>query len=168
MKPNATLWERFEGWFCQPIEKLKECPEGNGAFLALSAALFLCERYYRTLTNTHEGQQDSQPFLDVAAHDLAVDPEMFNIFWRVYRHGIQHQGMPRQWVADGCTYRWNMSAAFSAKPTFHSVSPTIQEIRIDPWKFADLIKRKYQDHPELLRNATVHAFGAVVQIAERP
>lgn len=164
MKPDATLWERFDGWFCQPIEKLKKCPEGNGAFLAMSAALFLCERYYRTLTETQEGQKDSQPFLDAAARDLAIDPEMFKMFWKVYRHGIQHQGMPREWIIDGYTYRWNMSAAFSAKPTFHNFAATTKEIRIDPWKFADLIKEKWQNHPELLQKATVHVFGEVVQI----
>jgi len=46
MKPGASLIDRFNGWFVEPIEKLKELPEGDGGFLALSAALFLCERYY--------------------------------------------------------------------------------------------------------------------------
>jgi len=164
MKPDATLWERFDGWFSQPIEKLKECPEGNGAFLAMSAALFLCERYYRTLTDTQDGQKDSQPFLDAAARDLAIDPEMFKMFWKVYRHGIQHQGMPKDRKECDCAYRWNMSAAFSAKPTFHDIEATTKEIRIDPWKFADLIKEKWQHNPDLLQKATLHAFGEVIQI----
>jgi len=37
MKPGASLMERFDGWFIKPIEKLKEIPEGDGGFLALSA-----------------------------------------------------------------------------------------------------------------------------------
>jgi len=32
MKPGASLMERFDGWFVQPIEKLKELPEGDGGF----------------------------------------------------------------------------------------------------------------------------------------
>lgn len=167
MKQNATLWQRFDGWFCKPIEKLKECQEGDGGFLAMSAALFLCERYYRTLTDTHEGQTDSGPFLDAAAQDLGVDSALFRIFWKVYRHGIQHQGMPRRLEKNGITYRWHISAACSAIPTFHMISARAQEIRIDPWKFADLIKSKYGDNPEILKKATVHAFGEVIRIAEQ-
>ena len=64
--------ERFYGWFILPIEKLKELPEGDGGFLALSAALFLCERYYRALTNTlHEkGIRDDETFKIEAAKEI--------------------------------------------------------------------------------------------------
>jgi len=166
MRPHATLWERFEAWFCRPIEKLKECPEGDGGFLAMSAGLFLCERYYRTLTNTHEGQPESEPFLEAAARDLGLDSAEFRIFWTVYRHGIQHQGMPRRFEQNGITYRAHMDAAFPARPTFHRVDATVREIRIDPWKFADLIKGKYQENPDVLKQATVHAFGEVMEETE--
>jgi hypothetical protein len=163
MRPHATLWERFEGWFCQPIEKLKECPEGDGGFLAMAAGLFLCERYYRTVTNTHEGQQDSSTFLDAAARDLGVDPDRFRIFWKVYRHGIQHQGMPKRFKQNGITYLWHIDTAFPATPTFQTVNATVQEILLDPWKFADLIRRKYQENPNVLDKATMHAFGEVTE-----
>src|SRR5688572_30425857 len=95
MQPGATLWTRFEGWFWKPIEKLKECHQGDGAFLAMSASLALCERYYRTVTNTHEGQKDDLTFRKAAAKDLGVEYWKFEIFWKVFRHGIQHQGMPK-------------------------------------------------------------------------
>lgn len=39
--------KRFVRWFVVPFAKLKEIPDGDGAFLALSMGLFLCERYYK-------------------------------------------------------------------------------------------------------------------------
>ena len=163
MKPGANFIERFDGWFVKPIEKLKELPEGDGGFLALSAALFLCERYYRTLTNTHEGQRDDKAFKVEAAKDLGLELEDFNCFWQVYRNGIQHQGMPRRFVDDknNVTYGWNMDRRFSAVPTIYAIDAQKREIRLNPWKFAELMISKFRGHPSILENATLHAFGEV-------
>ena len=162
MKPGATLGERFEGWFCTPIDKLKECPEGDGVFLAMSAALFLCERFYRTQTNTHEGQGGNLAFQEAAAADFGIDLEKFEIFWKVFRHGIQHQGMPKKLTDEtGMSYTWRIDSAYPALPTFVTASARTIEIRIDPWKFADLIKNKYRSNPSVLQNAVTHAFGEV-------
>lgn len=161
MKPKASLEERFDGWFVQPIEKLKELPEGNGGFLALSAALFLCERYYRTLTNTHEGSNDNNSFKVEAAKDMRLELNEFRVFWKVYRDGIQHQGMPRRFVKDGVTYRWQMDGSFNAIPQIHIIDAHTQAIRLDPWKFAVLVIGKFKANPTILEKATLHAFGEV-------
>jgi hypothetical protein len=186
MKPNATLWDRFEGWFWKPIEKLRECPEGDGAFIAMSASLALCERYYRTVTNTHEGQKDllsykrsgakntddevwkperqrdDISFRRAAAKDLGIEDWKFEIFWQVFRHGIQHQGMPKRYEdRNKVTYRWQIAAGFPSLPDFHVVNLHLQVIRIDPWAFAEIICKKYRANPAILHNATVHAFGEV-------
>jgi len=162
MKPNATLWERFEGWFLKPIEKLKDCPDGDGAFLAMSAALFLCERYYRTATNTHDGSTDDLSFRRAAAKDLGIAETKFEIFWKVFRHGIQHQGMPKLFRdKSGVEYRWNIGVAYPALPFFITAKPQIIIIAINPWGFAELICDKYRGNPALLSKATVHVFGEV-------
>jgi hypothetical protein len=44
MKPDASPTERFNGWFVKSIEKLRELPEGDGAFAAMMIALPLYER----------------------------------------------------------------------------------------------------------------------------
>ena len=162
MKPNATFEERFEGWFVRPIEKLKELPEGDGGFLALSAALFLCERYYRTVTKTHEGSRDDKSFKKEAAADLGVPESDFVLFWKVYRHGVQHQGMPRRCVENGVTYRAHMHESFGAVPRVDKIDARTSEIRLDPWKFADLIIKKFRDNPSVLKDATLHAFAEVI------
>ena len=161
MKPNATLWERFDGWFLKPVEKLKECPDGDGAFLAMSTALFLCERYYRTITNTHEGIKDDLSFKIEAAKDLGVAQFEFDIFWTVFRHGVQHQGMPKIYKdrTSGIQYRWNIGFAYDALPLFLPTEPSLQVIVFNPWAFMDLISQKYRDNPDVLGKATVHVFG---------
>jgi len=165
MKPSASYTERFEGWFVKPIEKLRELPEGDGGFLALSAALFLCERYYRTMTNTHENSSDDNAFKQEAARDLGVSLHDFMLFWRVYRHGIQYQGMPRK-VYDknaNLTYKWHLDESFAGVPEIHQIDAQNSEIRLNPWKFAELVIEKFRADPSLLQKATVHAFGEVIE-----
>jgi hypothetical protein len=163
MKPGATYEERFEGWFARPIEKLRELPEGDGGFLALSAALFLCERYYRTKTKTHEGQEDNESFKKTAANDLGLSLEDFKVFWNVYRLGIQHQGMPRKFTdkRTKVTYRWRIDGRFSAIPEIRKIDECTSEIRLDPWKFAERIIEKFRSEPNVLKDANIHAFGEV-------
>jgi len=62
MRSGASLMERFDGWFIKPIEKLKEMPEGDGGFLALSAALFLCETYMTVSVTKEDKNPPSPPF----------------------------------------------------------------------------------------------------------
>jgi len=131
--------------------------------VALSVALFLCERYYRTLTNTHEGQRDDKAFKVEAAKDLGLKEKDFEHFWMVYRNGIQHQGMPKRYVDKGnkVTYKWSIDEGFSATPEIHKIDAQTQEIRLNPWKFAELMINKFRANPSILENATLHAFGEV-------
>ncbi len=163
MKPGASLMERFDGWFVKPIEKLKELPEGDGGFLALSAALFLCERYYRALTDTLYGKRDDETFKIAAAKDLGLNLEDFNYFWIVYRNGVQHQGTPRKYIdkKKELKYFFHIDEEFSGIPQIHKINAYKREIRLNVWKFADLIINKFKTNPEVFRKAISHAFPEV-------
>jgi len=153
MKPGASLRERFEGWFVRPIEKLKEIPEGDGGFLALACALFLCERYYRALTKTHYGRGEDKPFKVAAAKDFGLTPEEFNCFWMVYRNGVLHQGIPRRYVdSNKVEYVWHIDDTFGAIPEFYKINANKVEIRLNVWKFAN---------PSVFRMAMTHSFAEV-------
>jgi hypothetical protein len=162
MKPGASQMERFNGWFVEPIEKLKELPEGDGGFLALSAALFLCERYYRALTDTHYGKRDDEAFKIAAAKDFGLSLDDFKRFWFVYRHGIQHQGTPKKYIdKNKMKYSWQISDDFNAIPEIYKINAYKREIRLNVWKFADLIITKFKTNPIVFRKAISHTFPEV-------
>jgi hypothetical protein len=163
MRPGASLTERFNGWFVKPIEKLKELPEGDGGFLALSAALFLCERYYRALTDTLQGKRDDETFKIAAAKDLGLSLEDFNCFWIVYRNGIQHQGTPKKYIdkKNQIKYLCNISNEFKGIPEIYKRNAYKREIRLNVWEFADLIINKFKDNPAVFQKAVSHTFPEV-------
>jgi len=164
MKPNATVEEKFDGWYVKPIKLLKDgLPEGDGGVLALSAALFLCERYYRVLTNTHNkfDPKSNKKFKNEAAKDLGLKEKDFEAFWRVYRNVTQHQGIPIDTEYDGKKYKWQTREDFEAIPSFHTIDKDTCEIRLNPWKFAELIIDKYNKDKATLTKFFDHAFAAV-------
>jgi hypothetical protein len=164
MKSNASVEERFDGWYVKPINLLRDgLPDGDGGVLALSAALFLCERYYRVLTNTHDKFDDksNKIFKNEAAKDLGLKEEDFEAFWRVYRNGSQHQGIPINVKYNDKTYQWRTHKDFNAIPSFHAMGNNTYEIRLNPWKFADLIIEKYKKDTSTLKKFFEHAFAVV-------
>jgi hypothetical protein len=163
MKPGASHMERFEGWFVKPIEKLKELPEGDGGFLALSAALFLCERYYRALTDTLYGKRDDETFKIEAAKDLGLSLEDFNCFWIVYRNGVQHQGTPKKYIdkKKQLKYFFHIDEEFSGIPEIHKTNAYKREIRLNVWKFANLIINKFKTNPAVFQKAISSMFPEV-------
>ncbi|MGP8153100.1 MAG: hypothetical protein ACLQBQ_02990 [Smithella sp.] len=166
MKPSASLMDRFNGWFVEPIYKLKELPEGDGGFLAMSAALFLCERYYRALTDSLSGTRDDEIFKIAAAKDFGISLDDFKYFWIVYRNGIQHQGTPQKYIdkKNKIKYFFRTSEAFNGIPEIYKINAYKREIRLDVWKFADLIINKYKTNSEAFRKAVSDAFPEVKEI----
>lgn len=164
MKPNASVEEKFDGWYVKPIKLLKDgLPEGDGGFFALSAALFLCERYYRVKTNTHDkfDSTSNKKFKNAAAKDLGLKEDDFEAFWKVFRNGMQHQGVPIEKDHNGKKYKWRTHDDFNAIPSFHLLSKDTYEIRLNPWKFADLIIEKYKQDKSTLTKVFEHAFAVV-------
>jgi len=164
MKSNASVEERFDGWYVKPIKLLHDgLPEGDGGILALSAALFLCERYYRVLTNTHDkfDFNSNKDFKSAAAKDFGLQEDEFEAFWRVYRNGTQHQGIPMYQEYKGKKYKWQTRHDFNAIPSFHPLGQDTYEIRLNPWKFADLIIDKYKKDESILTKFFDHGFAAV-------
>ena len=58
---DPTDIEKFVRWFVVPGQAIRSLPNGDGAFVALSVAFSLFERYYRIRTGT-QMKDDSNNF----------------------------------------------------------------------------------------------------------
>ena len=160
---SLDSYTKFQRWFVEPLNVLKTMPNGDGGFVALSIGCQLCERFYRARTHTQE-IEDGMLFQEAAGIDLGIGKEKFQQFWKIFRHGMQHQGSPKNASIRGIDYRWRISSNYTSIPVQvieQSNSQTVVIIQIDPWKFADLIVSKFDKEPNVLDDAISHAFGDI-------
>jgi hypothetical protein len=161
MKKSEEI-ENFIRWFVIPVAKLKEIPNGDGAFLAMSVGFFLCERYYKEkakLENAEDCSLDDR-FRNKAAKDLGVNPEFFLHFWQVYRNGMQHQATPKKYKTKDYNYRWSISSDYHEIPMYYD-KDGFRVICIDPWKFCDLMIQKILSDHVCLKKSIVYEMGKV-------
>ena len=97
-----------------------------------------------------------------AAKDLGLRLEDFKSFWMVYRNGVQHQGIPRKCVdKNEVKYSWQISDDFDAIPQVNRINAYKRDVRLNVWKFADLIINKFKTNPEVFQKATSKIFAEV-------
>jgi hypothetical protein len=144
MKANASSIERFDGWFVKPIEKLKELPEGDGAFAAMMVALPLYERYINAQLKLNGKLTGEEDIRDEIAADLQLSNHQRSIFWDIFRVGFMHQGMAKA----GKT-KWMVSHTFGELPEFKTVDGH-NYVCLDPWKFADRVLDKFRKDSRLI------------------
>jgi hypothetical protein len=144
MRPGASPTERFTAWYAKSIEKLKELPEGDGAFAALMIALPLYERYIIAKLKLDGNPTGDEDVRREISNDLNLDDRHRSIFWGMVRTGFMHQAM----VTAGAT-KWLVSHHFSEFPEFRSFEG--QEVLcLDPWKFADRVINLFLHDPRLI------------------
>ncbi len=155
--------DNFHRWFCDPLAKLKEVPDGGAGFIVMSIGCMLCERWHRIET----GEQDNwrgEKFKDAAAAYLNINKDFFADFWDVYRNGIQHQGQPKWRKGDGKDrkpYRWLFHDSFSDRPTLGTDQTGLEYICINPFKFTDLYIGLFLSDPQKLSQADLHSLGEI-------
>ena len=159
---EPTEVERFNRWFVAPYNKLKELPNGDGAFVALSMGLFLCERYYKTEARIQdeEGTSKDAQFRVKAAKDLNVNSTFFEHFWQVFRNGMQHQATPKTYKVGTITYKWRFDADYEAHPMYFDKGPH-RIICLNPWKFTDFMIRKILAKPVCLKKSVKYELGRI-------
>ena len=113
MKRGSTPSERFDAWYVKAIEKLKELPEGDGAFAALMIALPLYERYITAKLKLEGKTIDEEALKLEIGRDLRLTDGQRRVFWDVFRVGFTHHGMGKR----GKT-KWRVSHLGGALPVF--------------------------------------------------
>lgn len=133
--------ELFNRWYVEPINKLRELPNGDGGFAAFMIALPLYERYtVAKLKLDHKPTNDEDIYAEMA-NDLHLTDGQRRVFWAIFRIGFMHEAMPQ-----GGKTQWITSAEFTAFPEFVTIEGQ-NYIRIDPWKFTDRVLSMFiEDH----------------------
>ena len=154
-----TDLERFIRWYIVPIQLLKQIPNGDGAFAALSIGFLLCERYYKIKHTLPE--DDKSVFKNEAAKDMDINMEFFSVFWSTYRNGLMHVGNPMPYDRAGIKYKWRISHEFDEFPTYYD-KDGFRFICLDPWKFTDCIVGKYLAKPENINGSVSYELGHIL------
>lgn len=157
---NPESLEKFVRWFVVPLNTIRNIPNGDGAFIALSIGCQLCERFYRAKTKTQEVQV-GLPFQEEAGRSLGVGEDGFKRFWKAFRHGMQHQGAPKSFQENGINYKWRISGDLQSIPEEVVIDASTTVIQIDPWKFADRMVQQFLNESDVLDDAISHAFGDI-------
>jgi hypothetical protein len=162
MKPGATPTDRFTGWYVRPIEKLKELPEGDGAFAALMIALPLYERYIIAKLKLSGKSTDPDHITREIGADLKLDEGQRRVFWAMFRTGFMHQGM----TMAGKT-QWLVSHKFGELPEFRTFQGR-SCLCVDPWKFADRVLNAFLQDPRLITASESFPLANLIAIRGDP
>jgi hypothetical protein len=144
MRPGASPSERFKGWFVESVAKLRELPEGDGAFATMMIVLPLYERYIIANLKLSGSQTGEEEITREIGADLGLDEAQRRIFWEMFRNGFMHQAM----VKAGQT-QWAVSDRFGALPEFRLLNGQ-RCVCVDPWKFADRVLEAFVRDPRLI------------------
>lgn len=137
----------FEMWFVQPVEKLKELPNGAGGFVAFMVGLALYERLISAKLKFKNLSSNEETFKKAMAEDLRLSDKDRSIFWDMLRNGLLHQGMPKI-GRTGCFFHHS----FSEYPEFTQINGK-PVICIDPWKFTDRVIKEFLVNPSLINSS---------------
>lgn len=147
--------ELFRRWFVIPIETLLHLDRGDGAFVALMAALPL---YERAIVATIKLRGDTPTDDAISAEmdaDLNVPAPVRAKFRAIFRNGFMHQAMGLA----GAT-KWRISAEYGHAPQIISEGG-VDYVCIDPGKFAKHVLDKFEANPALITASDSFPFAAI-------
>lgn len=153
---NAS--ELFERWFGRSIEKLRELPNGDGAFAALMIAIPLYERFIIASLKGSGSPTKEADIQKAVGDDLGLDDGQRRVFWEMFRNGFMHQAMAK----DGKT-KWMVSSEFGELPEFKTIGG-VAYICLNPWKFADRVLRKFRSDPKLITASESFPLATIFQL----
>ncbi|MFA5872703.1 MAG: hypothetical protein WC832_01940 [Anaerolineales bacterium] len=153
---NLSPLDKFERWYVHPLKVLLQIENGDGGFIAFGATLALYERYIRAKLKTKSIKGSPENFRKEASDDLGVKQYDFQIWWEIFRDGINHQASPKHVRRDGVDYTWHFREDFEAVPQRSG-----NEFQLNPGKFIELVIQKYYADPIALTATDTYALGDI-------
>jgi hypothetical protein len=158
----GKLEELFDRWFVSPLGMLQSIPNGDGGFIALATCCFLYERYAVAIIKKSGRKADKSSLIQRFAKDFGTSEETSEAFWSVIRHGILHQGFPKQSEHGKRNlpgYILHYSFVNPVELADWGVEPAL---RIQPWRFMNRVIELWQDNIELLEASGSFPFPRIV------
>ena len=169
MKPDATPTERFTGWYVKAVEKLKELPDGDGAFAALMIGLPLYERYITAKlklagdvgSGVSCNNKQSRVY-EAMNEDLNLTDGQRRVFWDTVRVGFTHQGTSKSGPTG---FLVNTGPGFGPVPSFKTIKG-IECVCIDPWAFVEMVLSRFLEDPRLITASESFPLLEVYRLSE--
>jgi hypothetical protein len=140
----------FQRWFAQPLEKLKELPDGDGGFIALATSCFLYERYATATIKAAGGTADTDSKIRQLETDFQIDILTAKKFWDVIRNGLLHQGMPKSSDHGNVNLpKWAFHHKFNQPIQMGKINGD-DGLLIEPWRFTQRVIQLWQDNLMLI------------------
>ena len=141
---DAEAHRLFDRWVIVPFAALRQLPNGDGAFAALSMGFGLYERYISSQVHKRTGKGPTpEERNDEASKDFggAVSPADFKSFWEMYRVGVQHYFHPKHFTKSDDKTRWGWDISenkgYTAHPKVIQTEADLFIITINPWLFVE-------------------------------
>lgn len=155
---KLTTEERFKRWHSDifvHLEKTSEIKDGNGAIVALTAAMPLYERWLESEMSKTTPKASRASILKV---DLGITTEEnAQKFWNVFRDGLCHTGAFFAESGRSRSEGWTLpkigvSADYPDKPLFKQAASGEDAIFINPWGLIRHILKKYENNVSLMES----------------
>ena len=150
---DVSVPDRVEEWFFKPLEALS----GHEAFVAMALSLLIYERYLRDVTGwTNSNFPDECPIWKEIANDFGLSEADARKFWRDWRHGLLHSGMPS---TANFKEGYQMSHDFSV-----ALAVEGNAIKVHPYHFRDKILKLARNRPQMW-NGIQNSLAAIVEVS---
>jgi len=153
---EQVAMDKFQIWFVNPIQKLKELPNGAGGFVAFIVGVILYERLISARLSLQGQKTSDEVIRNAMAEDLHLTDDQRRVFWDMFRNGLLHQAMPKLGKTGFCFHH-----TFSGFPKFKLVNEQ-PAICIDPWKFTDRILNEFLLEPALIFESDSYPFASIL------
>ena len=161
----------YERWVLAVIPKLRELPDGDGAFAALSIAFGLYERFIDSKLSKEKVKATPENFNEEAAKDMGLQDDGADVvsrFWNGFRLGMQHAFQPKAYIEkEGRGNRWGWEIAegsgYEFYPRIIRKESDLFIVKIDPWKFLSHVLKRWEENSELMNQLSEFQCGCVEQ-----
>jgi hypothetical protein len=153
----------FERWYGNPLEKLRELPNGNGGFIALATSCTLYERYAKAIIRKNGLKADKAHFIAQLMADFAVDRQTARAFWEIIRDALLHQAMPKPSAGKGKRIEWGFHSNYS-EPMQLKHYRDFDFLQVNPWLFMDRVLSLCRDHLALLQESEAFPWAGIGRV----